>query len=1464
MLTALLAVSAVCSQPPPAPPVLADEPCDSAFDLVVASDLVRSRSGTGLLVLMNVGDSGDSLEFVLRPNGCQIRRRQSGRETVLAGGRAPRLRADHIVIKRRPGNVAVAYGATTIARAPTGGPGGGRWGLAEGTAQELEQLSYQPIGDIVLTDDFMRGPDEEGQWTNAEGEWKVRALDSAEFSANAFCLAGRQNGRRPALTVAGDWFWEDYTVTVSARPSVEAQGFGVGLCYQEGPSVCLLRAERAEKGPVPFFRPFRLQLVRIDQGRERILAETAVSLRPDEWRRLTLSAANGELVGEVDGERLLTADDPTLAQGQAALWVGGGSPVYFDDVEVHGGPPRARPPTVLAHAKEAADPAAARFITDHYMEGWADESDQWAVGAGPSIWHAGVFWGDVELAWDATPAALASPAELHIAIPVEGLAASPPARFEAGYHLRVAPQGGRLSLTLARGSEARATGEVLLSSGGARIALRRTGHRVDAVVNDQKVASFEDEVPLGGGKVGLSGAGVASQAPTLSIASTNVLDSTFRSAPVEWAIGSGTWGVESRWACTPRWSWFGGRSQGLAAIWTRDSFLGDLVVDFFASIPMDSPFAPFYQHPSNIGVTLCSDGRTLGTGYSLIYAAWEDRATAIFRRGEVVAQTPDFRLPDILDTLGGTFTPDAAGDLHKSWRHIRAERFGQTVRLLIDGRLALSYDDPAPLPGGPVCLWTLDNGIMVARARVYYETAGRRSQEAGAWMTATAGCGAEKRRTAVPVRCPPSPVPCLSVVNPVSGGDFAWGVAAARGVDVRRRPVMTFDYAIPADVKIDVYLTTAGQRYRLRLTGPEEGANGIEELGALPDAAGDGEWHHAKVDLLERLAPLRPGGAPIVLDGLEFANHAQKEYLAVGVGGNGTGATYRLARIELLPRAKRRQVHRQTPDTASDTLPQKGTLPARPPVRCDFETDLGRFRPWGLDSGTELRRAHTPVEGNEVGGEWCLEIRNAQLGGLFGVEVDCVPFEASRYQIVSFDYRVPDTLRVDLIEEIAGVRRTIKFTDNDATWPVIGTINAIADSRWHRAVVDLGRMLREAFPGRRALPVTRLAFASSGWPGNRKGTTYWLDNFAVAAAPSRSLEDHTPPAFGRPTPGPGDRAATRTISVTVTDEGSGASPADLRLRVGEATYTLADEAIRFDETSGCLTWTAPGGAPLGRDGEEVTCELRATDLAGNEAPPFSWTWALTYGQDDRPPPAPVVSYLPSEALFTDTFESGKGGWGDFLSCQVLRRDSGGATGPGCIELRELGTQSPGFALLRDIPPDWTRCPVLRFQYRGEGTGGASIVLYGTTFDGVTDYWTPLGSFSVSDAAWRTASVDLLAALKAANPALTMHRLFLAVRIPQPEGTVLIDDAVMYSPTGTSARFAWSQPPDASGISGYSWQLDHEEGSVPDEVVDGAHCDVGFSHLAPGRWWFHLRARDGAGQWGPGAHVAFAVTAPSGP
>ena len=55
---------------------------------------------------------------------------------------------------------------------------------------------------------------------------------------------------------------------------------------------------------------------------------------------------------------------------------------------------------------------------------------------------------------------------------------------------------------------------------------------------------------------------------------------------------------------------------------------------------------------------------------------------------------------------------------------------------------------------------------------------------------------------------------------------------------------------------------------------------------------------------------------------------------------------------------------------------------------------------------------------------------------------------------------------------------------------------------------------------------------------------------------------------------------------------------------------------------------------------------------------------------------------------------------------------------------------------------------------------------------------------------------------------------------------------------------------------YSYSLDQDFTGEPDQVVDPlagpAHPSVSYSHLADGTWYFHVRALDAAGNWGPTA------------
>ena len=69
--------------------------------------------------------------------------------------------------------------------------------------------------------------------------------------------------------------------------------------------------------------------------------------------------------------------------------------------------------------------------------------------------------------------------------------------------------------------------------------------------------------------------------------------------------------------------------------------------------------------------------------------------------------------------------------------------------------------------------------------------------------------------------------------------------------------------------------------------------------------------------------------------------------------------------------------------------------------------------------------------------------------------------------------------------------------------------------------------------------------------------------------------------------------------------------------------------------------------------------------------------------------------------------------------------------------------------------------------------------------------------------------------------------------------------------------------DLSGISGYSFILDTEPGTIPDDNVDSSTPSKNYSDLEPGSYWFHVKGVNGSGLWSEAAHYKVVVTEPRG-
>jgi beta propeller repeat protein len=66
-------------------------------------------------------------------------------------------------------------------------------------------------------------------------------------------------------------------------------------------------------------------------------------------------------------------------------------------------------------------------------------------------------------------------------------------------------------------------------------------------------------------------------------------------------------------------------------------------------------------------------------------------------------------------------------------------------------------------------------------------------------------------------------------------------------------------------------------------------------------------------------------------------------------------------------------------------------------------------------------------------------------------------------------------------------------------------------------------------------------------------------------------------------------------------------------------------------------------------------------------------------------------------------------------------------------------------------------------------------------------------------------------------------------------------------------FTWTEPSDISGISGYSYVLDTFTSTIPDTTGEGTSTSKLYLDTPVGIYYFHVRAKDGAGNWGGASH-----------
>ena len=264
------------------------------------------------------------------------------------------------------------------------------------------------------------------------------------------------------------------------------------------------------------------------------------------------------------------------------------------------------------------------------------------------------------------------------------------------------------------------------------------------------------------------------------VRANRLYDYVFEKAPDDWQVQSGKWGMMDQQNAAPNESWFGGRSEEIAALWNKRPFSGDFSVQFYFAFQegVYGSGNAWAAHPADVALSFCADGKNLGSGYSLILGADGNRHHVLMKQGKVIAESlaPELLFSSAIDGrpayrgFQGSFSkvtssvtqeanlpaakPDAKKEAAKTtsattsmsanrgfgsaprniqtqiqthWWYAQVNKIGNRIECWLDEKLLFIYEDEQPLNTGQFALWTFNNGLVLSRAKVFYESEIRQS-----------------------------------------------------------------------------------------------------------------------------------------------------------------------------------------------------------------------------------------------------------------------------------------------------------------------------------------------------------------------------------------------------------------------------------------------------------------------------------------------------------------------------------------------------------------------------------------------------------------------------------------------------------------------------------------------------------------------------------------------------------------
>ncbi len=807
----------------------------------------------------------------------QLVRVLDGKTTVLASGKGAFLPKQwyKIGLRTSPGYIEAIIDGVPVLRANNEALGQGGVGL---WAKNMDAAEFDDVQ--VRSYDFLRTAfADNGAWERATGKWTL---------ANGVASGASENGAQ-GLLVTGARDWDGYRAHISAQMKAGATlGYAVGVRDAKNYTLFQISPDKKAK------------IIRVTNGASKTLFEgngdVSGETDKDGFARFQIDARSGALRVKAGDQLIAQASAPNLTNGRFGLVAQAATPVAFKDAVIYFPPPPA-PPTV-----------ATRMEDDAYMVGWASASGQWPPTPGANgleFWNTGEFFGDttIDFPWRSSWRG-----QFEVALRAKR------GDFGSGYLLRAQADADakNLNWTLLRGDKTLATATMPLSDvpdvaapEGGVLHLQLAGKGLMLLAGETPVLSYLDPSPPRGTALGVRSSGFRVRTEKLAATTANRDDYTFTEAPVDFYAPSGKWNVFSRWPCYGDWSFFGGTGRN-PILWSKRTYGGDVVAEFYAHPQMDLPKEPGYSHPGDLNVSICGDGKNPASGYSFILAGDNNTATKIMRGNKVVAQRRDEK-----GTFQNTINHNMAW--HRTWFYIRGEarqtqkdgKTGVMVTLSLNDEKLLEYFDADPLPlykeGGRVAFWTLDSTMMIARAKIEAEEMGTRALPSGLMEAAYVDLEAPAKSTGLaPVAVVETDVKTAivepskdgwKITNPVAGGIFA--------VDLNRAPLaatpttkFSMNAQMPAGVKVDLYAMIDGQWHTIQLSGGQKPDPMAPTLGNLNKAG-----NAYSFDVGAALAKEFPGEKAWKIETLRLGAMQGNPYRWVGFDGNDMDASYQISAL---------------------------------------------------------------------------------------------------------------------------------------------------------------------------------------------------------------------------------------------------------------------------------------------------------------------------------------------------------------------------------------------------------------------------------------------------------------------------------------------------------------------------------------------------------------------------------------